>query len=270
MSAAPHNPCATCGRCCRSYVVPVCGHDIWQICRAQRLSPASFLVAAPQPKPDPEGFRLERDGPTFYVVLDKRGRFTIKQRCVFLVTLAGGHERCGIYEHRPMVCRTYPMNLMASVVSPRPDLLCPPDSWPDEVIRRPTWRANLIRQRMRFDVYSVVVARWNARVAAAPPDYVFPLPEYASYLLNVYDRLAALDEQLGAARLAEVEATWRRLALPADAPGQAADDDAPPAWLDYVARALRIVNGFYSTIAPITTLPWLIPAATAPTSESNA
>ena len=143
MSETPHNPCATCGRCCRSYVVPVCGHDIWQICRAQRLSPASFLLAAPQPEPDPEGFRLERDGPTFYVVLDKQGRFTIKQRCVFLVTLGGGHERCGIYDHRPIVCRTYPMNLMASVVSPRPDLLCPPDSWPDEVIRRPAWRATL-------------------------------------------------------------------------------------------------------------------------------
>ena len=27
MSDAFHNPCATCGACCRSYIVPVCGYD---------------------------------------------------------------------------------------------------------------------------------------------------------------------------------------------------------------------------------------------------
>jgi Fe-S-cluster containining protein len=270
MSVAPHNPCATCGRCCRSYVVPVCGHDIWQICRAQRLSPSAFLIAVAQPEPNPEGFRLERDGPTYYLVLDKQRRFAINERCVFLVRLAGGHERCGIYDHRPMVCRTYPMNLNYPVVSPRPDLLCPPDSWPDEVIARPTWLRNLVRQRMRYDLYSIVVARWNARVADMPPDFAFHMHDYSSYLLNVYDRLARFDDRLGSARLVEVEASWRRPPqTPAPDAGVDDGDDRPP-WLDYVAGVLQVVNGFYPTVPPLVSLPWQIPeAATAPV-ESGA
>jgi hypothetical protein len=51
---------------------------------------------------------------------------------------------------------------------------------------------------MHFDIYYEVVARWNARVTAQPPTAQFELPEYLSYLLNVYDRLAALDNDMEA------------------------------------------------------------------------
>lgn len=251
MSAARHNPCATCGRCCRSYVVPVCGYDIWRISTTQRLSPASFLVACPQKEPTAEGFRLERDGPTFFLALDKQGRFAIKAPCVFLVQLAGGHERCGIYGHRPVVCQAYPMQLGDQGVGQRSEALCPPGAWPAETRAWPTWRAALQRQRMHFDVHALVVARWNARVATAEPGAIFRLQEFSSYLLNVYDRLAALGQQLGELAMAEIERTWgSQPAIAGDGQGTAAVASPAP-WLDYLLQVQQVVERFYPELPPL-------------------
>src|SRR5205085_2911518 len=123
-------PCATCGACCKSYLVPVCGYDIWQISTRENLSPEQFVVLIPQNPPALDGFRLTHDGPAFGLVLDKKGRFDFKGACIFLVQMAGGHERCGIYDHRPVVCQGYPMAIWGNAVFQRTETLCPPNSWP--------------------------------------------------------------------------------------------------------------------------------------------
>jgi Fe-S-cluster containining protein len=263
MSTTRHNPCATCGRCCRSYVVPVCGYDVWLISTTQRLSPASFLVACPQQEPTGEGFRLERDGPTFFLALDKQGRFAIKAPCVFLVRLAGGHERCGIYGHRPVVCQAYPMQPGDGGLRQRPDALCPPGAWPEATLAWPAWRLALQRQRMHFDVYAVVIARWNERVARAEPGDTFRLQEFSSYLLNVYDRLAALGRQMGAAAMAEIERTW------GSRPGATGDGQevaaaaGPAPWLDYLLRVRAVVERFYPELPPLRPPPQAVGSAAA-------
>ena len=245
MTERRHNPCATCGACCRSYLVPVCGYDVWLISTRQRLGPEQFLLTIPQQEPGPDGFRLEPEGPTYGLALDKQGPLRATQPCVFLVHLTDGNDRCGIYAERPVVCQSYPMSTWRASVIQRRDALCPSGSWSDADIGTPSWRDALQRLRMHFDIYHEVVARWNARVATAAARAQFDLREYFSYLLNVHDRLAALDDAMGAAALAEVQAAWPALPSPGDVAPSAAGSDGKAVWLQYFGRVRQIVQGFY-------------------------
>ena len=175
--------------------MPVCGYDVWLISTRQHLGPEQFLLAFPQQQPGLDGFRLSGDGPTFGLALDKQGPLRATQPCVFLMRLAGGHDRCGIYAERPVVCRSYPMSVWENAVVQRRDALCAPGSWSEADVGLPAWRDSLQLLRIHFDFYHEVVARWNARVAAEAPGAEFELPEYYSYLLNVYDRVASLENE---------------------------------------------------------------------------
>jgi len=195
MSWTPRSPCATCGICCRSYVVSLLGYDVWRISRGLHLSPELFVLAHDQPQPADDGFLLEPDGWPQGLALDKQGPFDPKQPCVFLLELGGGHARCGIYEHRPAVCRTYPMALREAVTRLRDDALCPAGAWSEEQVGNPAWRADLADYRRRWDEYVEVVDRWNASVRCAPPATRFAVPAFFRYLLNVYDARAAVDAE---------------------------------------------------------------------------
>ncbi|MBI4494040.1 MAG: YkgJ family cysteine cluster protein [Chloroflexi bacterium] len=257
MSGSSHNPCATCqSHCCRSYIVTLCGYDVWLISTRLHLGPEQFVVPYPQHQVGLDGFRLEADGTTFALMLDKQGRLRVKQPCVFLVRLAGGHDRCGIYPIRPAVCRTYPMMLERGEIVQRADALCPPGVWPEPALRWPAWREAQRRLRMHFAVYHEVVARWNARVAATSVRSAagFSAREYLSYVLNVYDRLAALDAELGDDALARAQITWATWTPTAVAEGVSGEvrlrcDELP--WLEYLSRARQVIDTFYPDVPPL-------------------
>jgi Fe-S-cluster containining protein len=259
MHETRHNPCATCGACCRSYIVPLCGYDVWLISTRQRLAPEQFLVAFPQDETCPDGFVLSSEEPPYGLALDKQGKFQPQSSCVFLMHLAGGHTRCGIYNDRPVACRAYPMAIWSRTVFQRSDSLCPPDSWPKREVGRPHWRDALQSFHMQMDIYNEVVARWNARVATAPEGARFPLQEYLSYLLNVYDRLERLAAETGEEELANIEASWPTVPRAnADfAELRIRSGDNP--WLDYLLRARQVIDGFYPAIQPLPLLA-LVPA----------
>ena len=197
MSGRGSAACGTCGACCRSYVVTLFGEDVWRLSRGLRLAPEEFVLAHPQAEPTTDGFLFQRDGVMHGLALDKQGRFRDTQPCVFLLELGGGQTRCGAYEHRPVVCRAYPMSLAAGRVGQRADALCPPGAWPGESEALAAWRGPLQRLRMAWDVYAEVAARWNARVSSSPPEREFGLSEYLGYVLNVYDRIDRLNRELG-------------------------------------------------------------------------
>jgi Fe-S-cluster containining protein len=201
-------PCSSCGQCCRGYVVPVCGYDVWRISRELRVDPAAFVVAWQEEEPGSDGFRLEPDGPLFTLVLDKRSWARQRSACVFLMGLPGGQARCGIYGQRPVACRSYPMLLVDGGVVLRGDPLCPPGAWSSADVRDPEWREALQQAAMQYDVYKVVVDRWNARVGSLGSGAGLGFPDYYRYALTAYDALA---EFLGAdeATLRERAATWR-------------------------------------------------------------
>jgi Fe-S-cluster containining protein len=227
-------------------LVQVCGYDVWRINRAQRLAPEEFVVAVVQPEVKSDGFRLAAGGPTHGLMLDKQGRLKVNQSCVFLVHLGGEDERCGIYPDRPVVCRAYPMVLAPRGVTLREKVLCPPNSWPETELSRRPWRRAVRRVMFQFDLYAEVVAHWNARVDAAPPDRAFGLGEYYSFLINVYERVAALDAELDDDALAQVELTWGFVPDPEHSKIRLED----LLWPEYHARFRAIVEGFYPDIPP--------------------
>lgn len=224
-------PCASCGVCCRSYVVPVCGFDVWRISRELQIDPTTFLVAWQEEEPGTDGFRLEAAGPLFTLVLDKRSWSRQQSACVFLMRFGAGQDRCGIYGQRPVACRSYPMLLVDGDVVLRGDPLCPPGAWSSADAADPAWRAALQQAAMQYEVYKVVVDRWNGRVRsgafAATPGFA----DYYRYLLAAYDALADLGADEAALR--ERAATWR---------APAADALDRPPWQRHLDRVRAVLD----------------------------
>jgi Fe-S-cluster containining protein len=236
------SPCSTCGKCCRGYVVPLCGRDVWRISTSQRLSPEHFVFAREQQSEVADAFHLDQDR-AYHLALDKRGPLRLHSPCVFLLELGGGYSRCGIYAERPLVCRTYPMQLRNGVTELRSQVLCPPGAWSSAALAHPSWTVGLQQQRMHQDIYHLVVARWNLQLAARGAAATANLGEYLSYLLNVYERLDRLEQAVGAAELAEVARCWRFGAGPS---GNAQDDAT---WSRYAASVREVVDTFYPHLA---------------------
>ena len=244
MSDTAPNPCSPCGKCCRSYIVPVSGYDIWRICRGQQLAPQNFLVAIPVEEQVTGLFQLQAGGANFALLLDKRGPFKRTQPCVFLMELGEGYSSCGIYADRPITCRTYPMVIWDRALSLGTNALCPPGAWAPREVARPSWRTHLQRAHLDFDLYHEVVARWNARVAART-HLTFGLPDYYSYLLNVYDRLAALNATLGDPALDRAVADWPTPPRQGLGKHERPADPATRPWLAYFLQVQAIIDSFY-------------------------
>jgi hypothetical protein len=154
------------------------------------LTPSQFVVAWQEEGPSLDGFRLDPEGPLYSLVLDKRDWTRADSPCIFLLRLPGGHDRCGIYESRPVSCRAYPMELEQQQVGLKPDRLCPSDAWPLDEPSNPAWRQSLQAAHMALDVYHVVVERWNAHVRSVGGGV--ELDDYYAYVLRSYDLLDAL------------------------------------------------------------------------------
>jgi Fe-S-cluster containining protein len=227
--------------------VPLCGYDVWRISVTQRLPPEDFVVPIDQDEPRSDSFRLAAAGPPTALMLDKQGQLKVNHPCVFLVRLPGGHDRCGIYPDRPVVCQAYPMVLAPNGVALRDAPLCPPDSWSDDELGKRSWRLAVLRVTMQFDLYAEVVARWNLHVDAAGASRQFALADYLSYLVNVYDRLAALDRELGDEAIGRATLTWGYVPDPSRSTLRLADIP----WSAYFSHVRDVVDTFYPEIPPL-------------------
>lgn len=206
----PSSPCASCGLCCRSYLVPVFGHDLYRLVKTRNLDPRSFIFICEQEEPDAAGFRLEFDGPTFGLALDKKDKLEVSQPCTFLVEHADGTSQCGVYEDRPIACATYPMSRVMGRVSFMPTALCPPDAWEAEEPGNHQWAVGLRRLARYRDTYVEVVRRWNAWVDATPTRSR-SAEHFVAYTLQLYDRLTELDQEIGDDAVSAIEQTWATL-----------------------------------------------------------
>jgi Fe-S-cluster containining protein len=97
----PVSPCATCTiGCCYRY-------DAWVIAHGLQLPPEQFLSTIVETNPTTSSIMLDRSGISHQLVLAKRPTLQEHQPCVFLIELPNGAGRCGIYNLRPQICRTY-------------------------------------------------------------------------------------------------------------------------------------------------------------------
>jgi len=182
---------ATCGgcngQCCYAYRVPVTGSDVQRLSRGL-LVPAETVVSFLPAEPGDRG-AMRLDGS------DQRWSLHLLRRedggCTLLVRLLDGTDRCGVYEHRPTACRTYPACLRGGVAL-REDHVCPPHLCGFLDTPGRTWWEALMQSEAEWDLYDAVTAVWDARIEADPPvDPVAP-GVYFAWLAEVYGRIDEL------------------------------------------------------------------------------
>jgi Fe-S-cluster containining protein len=191
-ASAASDPCAACGLCCRTYLVPVTGLDVWRISRGLGTEPADWLAAWPEGDPSPEGFILQSGGSSFRLVLQKQGSLTPGVPCIFLAPAGDGTSRCGIYAHRPETCRAYPMVKRPEGVVVHPEAVCPPNSWPDGRSQSLEWLPTINLLQSDLQTYRGVVAAWNQQVRS-DRGAVRSLEEFCQFLLDSYEPLRPYD-----------------------------------------------------------------------------
>jgi Fe-S-cluster containining protein len=185
-AAAPRlanvSPCARCTEaCCKEYLVTITGLDVYRIARGLGLAPLQFAVAVPVQREGIEGFQL---------ALDKQRDGAHAGWCIFWMPFGATSGRCGIYAHRPQVCRTYPATLVDGEVVRRTDVLCPPGSWgPGSTLASEAWRQRTERQYAELEIDAVVNARWNASQVPAVHT-TDALDSYLTWMAQVYELLA--------------------------------------------------------------------------------
>jgi Fe-S-cluster containining protein len=200
-----------------------------------------------QETPDRVGFRLQAEGITYGLALDKKDKLEATQPCTFLVENGDGTSRCGVYEDRPIACVTYPMSRMWDRIAVLPSALCPPDAWaPDEPLN-PHWTDGLRRLSRYRDTYVEVVNRWNAWVAAHPQT-IRPPEHFIAYVLQTYERLADLDRGMPNDAIARIEQSWA--SLPPDSPTDASREREPD-WIAYLRKVRAVIDEFFPEVAPL-------------------
>jgi hypothetical protein len=178
--------------CCYTAVVVPTGRDVWRIARALDAPPWSFLIYFPSREPRRDAFALDRSGGTFRLALAKGPTRRTKSPppCIFLLRTRGAYHRCGLGDLRPAVCRAFPSELVDGVLCVRPDTGCTCRTWSlADVEIAEEWERIASRQE-EGEEYCEVVARWNARVAAAPEAPGFSFLDYCTFLLETYDAVA--------------------------------------------------------------------------------
>jgi Fe-S-cluster containining protein len=190
MIAPATSPCSTCTEgCCHEYLVTVTGLDVYRITRGLSLAPAQFTVAVPIVKPGVEGFRLGAADDRFQLALDKQRGAPRAGWCVFWLPFGETAGRCGIYQHRPQVCQTYPATMVDGEVARRDDVLCPAGSWgPESELLGEAWRRRAERQFAEYEIDAIVNRRWNTS-GAVPEGTGDALDAYATWMLAVYAEL---------------------------------------------------------------------------------
>jgi Fe-S-cluster containining protein len=154
--------CASCaGRCCRQYRVEVSVADVRALATGTGLHPGEF-VRLWENTNGQLGFRLRPGGPgnALNLIRHEDGA------CVFLMEIAEGVARCGVYAHRPVVCRNFPTTMRRGVVVVRQDVLCPPGSWNLAAMDVPGYRRDLDRRGVDWAAHWEIVNAWNASVDA--------------------------------------------------------------------------------------------------------
>jgi Fe-S-cluster containining protein len=195
VSTAPVTvPCESCiAGCCRGFALVIEGFDAYRIGRGLGLPLIDFLSLRWMEEPDEDHCVILDGRPDaekrFHRLMlqripDTNGEHT--QRCMFLVTV-GARARCGIYEHRPIMCRTYPTWLKDGIIGTSGGKFCPPNVWTVESLDVPKFRArHQFRARQRV-IYVHLVEAWNARVHALQEKRT--AADFFRYLFSCYGEL---------------------------------------------------------------------------------
>ena len=185
--------------CCYASLVVVTGRDVWRIASTLGTAPWTFLVYFGSPQPTPDSFMLDRSGRFFRLALAKgpSKRKKSPPPCMFLIKTRDGHHRCGLGEHRPQACLTFPLRSASGVVSVMPDTGCVCRSWSLGDVDVEEEKAGL---KTRFDEYleyCSLVEAWNQRVMELPDDAGLDFYQYCDFVMRSYESVEGVAESAG-------------------------------------------------------------------------
>ena len=179
--------------CCYVATVIPTGRDVWRISRTLQAPPWTFLRYFESPEPRRDAFALDGSDRRFRLALAKQPsrRKKTPPPCIFLMRTNGGHHRCSLGDLRPASCRSFPSEVTQGGVLCLNPIGCTCHEWNLSDVDVAQERALVETRQQDGAEYAAIVARWNARVAAASDDARFDLPAYCAFLLGAYDALAA-------------------------------------------------------------------------------
>ncbi len=198
-------PCDGCiSGCCRGYHVVLTGGDAFRIARGLALPPNDFCelrwLGEEQGR-----YRILLNGlpgaePRYYRLALRRlpgDHPRYEKRCNFLLTV-GERGRCGIYDLRPAVCRTYPTGLGddGAVHLEAGGQYCP-EPWSLERIDVPAFRLRHQHRDRQIALWDALVDGWNARLRADAEAVGHSV--FYRFLLDAYTDIAARAPSLLAA-----------------------------------------------------------------------
>jgi len=84
------------------------------------------------------------------------------KRCLFLMHLGPGLNRCGVYAIRPMICRTFPTAVTADGVFAGSSAVCPDGAWDGLSLDARSIRASHSSAATERERWRAFLAVWNA------------------------------------------------------------------------------------------------------------
>lgn len=216
-----YQPCAQCeAPCCKQYRVSILGYDAWRISRGLQMQWHEFIWSVVEKEVSPNGYLLKPDDDTTYDLFlhkvppkakrkNEEVQITGKEACVFLMQLPGGFGRCGIYEHRPLVCSAYPISIAMNGLHIRENLPCPTNGWNLSLLDLPLWRERALQIKVEQAIYHYIVASWNARMRNGQAlFYLAKGLNYFVYCHHLYDKLLAVRESYSPEAWSEIKSYW--------------------------------------------------------------
>ena len=173
--ASSSSGCSTCttSRCCVMFDPEITGADLLRLMRGVGLEPRDIAELKPTRKDQAGDDAIHLGDERAW---DLRLRRTAAlagtqgpggtRRCGFLVDLTHPEmlpaSRCGVYEHRPLVCRLFPSDLTSfGVMVGTPEAVCPPQAWSQERADLPTLHHLHLVARHERERFRVFIAAWN-------------------------------------------------------------------------------------------------------------
>lgn len=100
------NPCVDCdGRCCLSHIVGLTHYDVERLRLLTGKDPLDFIGFVSVDKVSLHHHDVRLNDGYHYMILQRDSAC----RCIFLDL----ENRCSVHSHRPMVCKTYPFQLLS-------------------------------------------------------------------------------------------------------------------------------------------------------------
>jgi Fe-S-cluster containining protein len=158
--------CQRCGKCCTSFVVCATPFDVARITKATNKKPKSFvsLISEPPERERTEPSILIDGGPCLLVLKRRKGSV-----CIFY-----NGTGCGIYDCRPMLCRTYPFRVRRPVFRAQSRAPCLTDMksracserWVPEGAEKKQCARDCRKYESEIRKYEKIAGEWNKKAGS--------------------------------------------------------------------------------------------------------